>query len=209
MASDGRAGGGRGGALLAAIVPLAFAVFFGAVAVSFAVAGLGEEGLRLSVRTTARVSALLLAVTFSASPLQKLAAKPWSAWLLRARRQLGLSFAVVHLGHLGVVLALLGLHAESFWRTTAMTSVVGGAVGYVWIIAMTVTSFSGPRRKIGPKAWNVLHTSGMWVLWGIFVFSYVGRAFRQGLYAALLGMMLLALGLRIAARVAGRARKAA
>jgi hypothetical protein len=154
------------------------------------------------------MATVLLAVGFSASSLHVIARAPWSRWLLLRRRDLGLGFAVVLFTHLGVVLALATRHTASFWATTAMSSVVGGAVGYVWIAAMTGTSFDGPRRRIGPRAWRALHTSGMYVLWGIFVVSYVGRAGSQLLPALFLGLMVLALAIRILARLARRARAA-
>ena len=184
-----------GGAFLAWIV---------AVGASFALHGAGEEGLRVAVRTTARLSAVLLAVTFATSSLNALARSGSSKWLLRNRRHLGLGFAVMHFGHLGVVLALALLHTASFRATTAMSSVAGGSIGYVWLAAMTVTSFDGTRKRIGPRAWRALHTSGMWVLWAIFVFSYVGRAFSQVIHAVFLGVMLSALGVRVASRLRGR-----
>ena len=37
---------------------------------------------------------------------------------------------------------------------------------------MTVTSFDGPRRRLGPKAWRILHKGGvhgMWLaVWGTY-----------------------------------------
>jgi sulfoxide reductase heme-binding subunit YedZ len=71
---------------------------------------------------------------------------------------------------------------------------------------MAITSFAGPRKRIGPRGWKVLHTSGMYLLWGIFVVSYLGRAPSHPLYAAFLGLMLLALVVRIGARIARRLR---
>ncbi|MDI1435804.1 hypothetical protein [Polyangium sorediatum] len=171
-----------------------------AIALSFAAHGAGEEGLRSAIRATARVSAVLLAVTFMASSLHAIGRAKWTRWLLLHRRNLGLGFAIVQFAHLGVVLALAELHTTSFRATTAMSSVVGGAIGYVWIAAMAVTSFEGPRKRMGPRAWRALHVSGMYLLWGIFVASYGPRARSQPLYAAFLVLMLLALAVRITAR---------
>ena len=186
----------------------AFALASVAVAASFATAGTGEEGLRAAVRATARIATVLLAVVFSASSLHVIARAGWSRWLFLHRRDLGLGFAGVLFTHLAVVLALATRHTASFLATTAMSSVVGGFIGYVWIAAMTGTSFDGPRRRIGPRAWRALHTSGMYVLWGIFVVSYVGRARSQLLPALFLGLMGLALAVRILARLA-RAKRSA
>jgi hypothetical protein len=45
----------------------------------------------------------------------------------------------------------------------------------------------------------------MYVLWGIFVFSYVGRAFVHPLYAGLVALLVVAYGVRVAAVLKRRA----
>lgn len=165
-----------------------------------------EAGLRMAIRATARMGALVLGGTFVISSLHTFARASWSKWLLAHRRDFGLAFATVQYVHLGIVAALAIRHTESFFATTSKTSIWGGLVGYVWISAMTVTSFDGPRKWIGPRTWRWLHTSGMYLLWGIFVFSYLGRAATQILYAVFLGFLLLALAVRIGARIARKTR---
>lgn len=181
------------------IVQISFVVAIVATLASLIAEGSGEAGLRSAIRSTARLGAVWLAVTFSISSLHKLARANWSKWLLLHRREMGLGFAVVQFVHLGIIGVLATRFTESFFRTTSMTSIWGGLVGYVWIAAMAVTSFDGPRKRIGPRLWRWLHTSGMYLLWGIFVFSYLGRASHQVLYAVFLSVMALALGVRVVA----------
>lgn len=165
-----------------------------------------EAGLRTAIRATARMGALVLGGTFMISSLHTFARASWSKWLLAHRRDFGLAFATVQYVHLGIVAALAIRHAESFFATTSKTSIWGGLVGYVWITGMTVTSFDGPRKSIGPRKWRWLHTSGMYLLWGIFVFSYLGRASTQILYAAFLGFLLIVLAVRIGAAIVRKTR---
>lgn len=183
-------------ALVAVVVPLGFY-------------GTGEAGLRSTIRTTARFGAVILAFTFVISSLHTLARAEWSKWLLLHRRDVGLGFAIVHFTHLAMIVALVALYPESFFATTTMLSIVGRLVGYVWLVAMVVTSFDGPRKRLGPKRWRWLHTSGMYVLWGIFVFSYAGRAAMLPLYAILLAVLLVALVIRIGATIIKRSRSRA
>lgn len=170
-----------------------------AIAASFALHGAGEVGLRAAIRATARIAVVLFSVTFASSALNALSRSPASKWLLRHRRQLGLGFAAVQFAHLGLVLTLVARHPESFWATTSLVSVIGDGVGYVWTAAMSVTSFDRTTAWLGRRAWTALHKSGMYVLWGIFVFSYVGRAGAQPLYAILFGLLALSYVLRLCA----------
>lgn len=178
-------------------IPLAFVLAITATLASLVPEGLGEAGLRGAIRSTARLGAVWLALIFVTSSLHAMARANWSKWLLLHRREMGLGFAVVQFVHLGIVGVLAARHTESFFRTTALTSIWGGLVGYVWIAAMTITSFDGPRKRIGSRFWRWLHTSGMYLLWGIFVFSYVGRAAAQPLYALFLTVMILAFAVRV------------
>lgn len=187
-------------------VGTAFVLAILATLVSLVSQGQEEAGLRMAIRATARMGALVLAGTFMISSLHTFARATWSKWLLAHRRDFGLAFATVQYVHLGIVAALATRHAESFFATTSSTSIWGGLVGYVWITAMAITSFDGPRKWIGPRKWRWLHTSGMYLLWGIFVFSYLGRASTQVLYAAFLGFLLVALGVRIGASVVRKTR---
>jgi len=38
--------------------------------------------------------------------------------------------------------------------------------GYVFLIAMTLTSFMPVRRKLSSKQWRTLHTTSIYFLWG-------------------------------------------
>src|SRR5262245_20931335 len=93
----------------------ALAAGLGAVGISLALQGTGEEGLRAAIRATARLSAVVFSLTFATSSLHTLARAGWSQWLLLRRRHLGLGFAAIHFTHLAVIIALGALHSASFW----------------------------------------------------------------------------------------------
>jgi DMSO/TMAO reductase YedYZ heme-binding membrane subunit len=126
---------------------------------------------------------------------------------MRNRRDLGVGFAVLHFGHLAFIVALAIEYTDSFFATTAMSSIVGGGVGYVWLLAMTVTSFKGPTKALGRRNWVWLHKSGVYVLWGIFTASYLPMMGRGPLYVLLVLALLLAYFLRVAAVVRRRGRR--
>jgi DMSO/TMAO reductase YedYZ heme-binding membrane subunit len=188
------------------LVPYAAMAALLAVLISWSLYGYDDVGLRVSIRATARLAALVFSVAFAASPLNTLFRARWSRSLAAHRRSLGLAFAAIHFVHLGVVLLLATRFTASFLATTAMSSMVGGGVGYALIAAMVITSFKRTSKAIGATAWRRLHVTGMYVTWGIFVFSYLGRAFVYPLYAVLLSALVCSFSVRVASRVVSARR---
>jgi methionine sulfoxide reductase heme-binding subunit len=131
---------------------------------------------------------------------------PLTKWLLRNRRQLGVSFAVSQLAHLAFIAVLVTSYGHSFWSRVALTTIAGGGVGYVFTAAMALTSFDRTAAWLGRARWKALHKAGMYVMFGIFLFTYAPRYTRPS-YAAFTVLLLLALALRIVAKQR-RARRA-
>jgi DMSO/TMAO reductase YedYZ heme-binding membrane subunit len=166
--------------------------------------GTGESGVRLLIRATARSSLLIFTFAFSASSLRRLWQSDATAWLLRNRRQIGVSFAVSHFIHLAAIVALVRGWPDSFWAETPTLTLVGGGTGYVFIAAMTATSFDRSAAWLGRRSWRRLHLTGSWVIWSIFAFSYAGRV-----AAGLLGFLPLLLLLLVPPVLRWRARRPA
>lgn len=158
-------------------------------------------------RATARTSLGLFVVAFAASSVHRLFGGALGKWLLRNRRAWGLSFALSHAVHAAAFFGYAAHRGESIAAFVAPTTLVGGSVGYVFIALMAATSVDGMRRRLGGRAWVVLHKTGMYVLFGIFVFSYLGPAL-AGRMLGIVAMVALvaALGLRLMARLRKRSR---
>ena len=162
----------------------------------------GEAAARV-VRVTARTSVTLFLAAFTAAALWRLWPNAWTRWQRSNRRFLGVSFAVSHGVHLAAIFWMQHVRpVEVAERVNAITW-IGGGLAYVFIAAMTATSFDRTAQMIGPRAWKVLHTVGSYYIWLIFANSYIGRAVAMPEYIPAAALVLLALGLRIAARVAG------
>lgn len=181
------------------LVWISLAITLGALALTAFVLGTGEEAIRSGLRTTARLGAVVFSVVFAASALNTLFRAAWSKWLLRNRRHLGVGFGVIHLGHGALIVLLAMLHPASFWASTDAVGLIGGSVGYVFTALMMATSSTAAVRLLGHRPWQTLHKTGMYVLWGIFVFSYAPRVVPAPAYAPLLALLLGALALRIVA----------
>src|SRR4029450_126919 len=109
---------------------------------------------------------------FIASSLRILWPTELTRWLLINRRYIGVSFAASHAIHLFAIVAVMRV-APAFRLQTA--TLIGGGGAYVFLAAMTATSFDGAAAWLGPRRWRLLHKTGMYYCWFIFFISYVPR----------------------------------
>ena len=168
-----------------------------------AVKGVDEAGLRAVVRTTAQTSFVLFTGAFSASALCTTWPGPLTRWMLRNRRYLGVSFAVSHFIHLIAIVALALRLGDQFKLNPA--TLVGGGLAYVFIAAMTATSFDRTAAWLGPRAWRRLHTAGGYWIWFIFLLSYAPRAAMISVWYAPFVLVLLGVAaLRVVVRLRSR-----
>ena len=153
-----------------------------------------------AVRLTARTSVALFLAAFTASALFRLWPNAWTRWQRGNRRFLGVAFAVSHGVHLAAIFWLKHVQPVEFAREVNAITWIGGGLAYVFIAAMAATSFDRTAESIGPRAWKILHTVGSYYIWLIFANSYIGRALAMPEYIPAAAIVVLALGLRMAAR---------
>lgn len=180
----------------------ALAVMAGAL---LAAEGAQEEGIRVLIRASARTSLALFLAAFVASSARRLWRTDATAWLLRNRRYLGVSFAVSHALHLAAIVTLAARWPESFWPKTSDVTLFGGGLGYLFILALTMTSNDAAVRGLGLARWKLLHRAGVWYLFGIFLLNYGPAFLASPAYLPASLAVLAALGIRIAALVRARA----
>ena len=126
-----------------------------------AAAGASEENLRLLLRLSARIAFVLLLLVFAARPMRELVRTPLTLGLLRNRALLGVAFAGVHTAHLALLVARVELFPDF---DLLVSRNVPGVLTYLLMYAMVFTTFRGPKRAIGPRAWRVLHKIGLFWL---------------------------------------------
>jgi sulfoxide reductase heme-binding subunit YedZ len=158
--------------------------------------GFEVEGVRMVVRYTARSSLLLFCLAFSASALRRLWPNSFNAWLLRNRRYIGLSFAFSHLLHAIAIISFAAMAPLLLRQATSPASFIFGGIGYGFIVAMAATSFDRTAATIGPRAWRILHTTGVHYLWFQFMVSFGMRIPGMPNYAWFLLPLLAAMTLR-------------
>jgi hypothetical protein len=160
------------------------------------------EAVRRVIRFTARTSITLFLLAFTAAALYRFWPNAWTRWQRQNRRYLGVSFAVSHFVHLLAILRLGRLAPDQLAAEANAITWIFGGLAYVFIAAMTLTSFDRTAQMIGPRAWTILHTTGSYYVWLIFANSYVARAVQMPAYIPVAALVVGALALRIAARIA-------
>jgi DMSO/TMAO reductase YedYZ heme-binding membrane subunit len=178
------------------IVGWATLVVLAIVGAIVASVGGDETGIRMAIRATARTSVVLFSLAFAASALRRRSPYAATAWLLRNRRQLGVSFATSHFIHLLAIFALAGWTWAGFRANTPTLTLVAGGGAYVFIALMTLTSFDATATLVGPRAWRRLHTIGAYYVWIIFAQNFFVQAFKSAFYWPYAALLAAAMAMR-------------
>ena len=142
-----------------------------------------EIGLQRALRVSPRYTVAFLVVVMIAGPMQRLRRDPLANRLLANRRQLGLAVAGAHTVHLFVILASFALR-EAFRAAVDVVEMIPGMTAYAFLYALAFTSNDASVRRLGKRAWKVLHRAGVWVLWFSFAINYGPKSFEQPEYLA-------------------------
>tara|TARA_R110002110_G_scaffold303525_1_gene517591 strand:- start:9363 stop:9989 length:627 start_codon:yes stop_codon:yes gene_type:complete len=161
--------------------------------------GYRTETLDVTLRVTARLSCLIFIVVFAARPLRQLFNTGWSKWLARERRSLGLAFAGMHTVHLGLI--FYGMATQTLGVALNPVLLLIGGTAYALMYLMVITSFDAPTKAIGPKAWKLLHKTGLYYNGFLFLGMLPPGSDEQLLNPGRMGLIIL-MSLAISARVA-------
>jgi methionine sulfoxide reductase heme-binding subunit len=181
---------------------LGIAVMVGAV---FAASGAFDlDTVKRGLRATARTSLALFLLAFAASSLRRLWPNRATGWLLRNRRYVGVSFAVSHFTHLGLIASLAHFTPERFANPLGL---VPGFTAYLFLAAMTATSFDRTTRWLGKTWWRRLHLAGSWWIWVVFAGNYASKVTRGPGFAIAAAACFAVAGLRVIAWLRARAKR--
>jgi len=158
----------------------------------------GEPGVRALIRLTAQVAVGLFLLAFVASAAYRIRPNERTAWLLRNRRYVGVSFAVAHTCHLAMIAIRAANWPHPFlFEEGRLQAAIGGGIAYAFIFAMAATSFDRAVAWIGARRFKLLHGVGSHYIWLIFTLSYARRAPSSPGYALVTALLLSALSLRL------------
>ncbi len=162
-----------------------------------------EQGMRIMIRSTALIAAVLFCISFSASAIYYFLPGKFSALLLRLRPQIGLGFSVFHSFHL-LFLLWLQQSIHPVFTLAKTSSLAAGVVAYFFLWAMMLTSFPEIRSRFSSRNWKLLHTFGGYWIWGVFFSQYSKKIMNHDSRYVLFGLVLSVLLLRIAKLIAQR-----
>ena len=119
------------------------------------------------IQFSVRCSVPWLYLAFAASSLVVLFPGEISRWVLRNRRYIGLCFAAAMAWQLTFIVWMVTSHWSYYIAEVYLFSdVVVQIPGYLFLIAMTVTSFRPGRRMLSGQQWRTLHKTAIYFLWG-------------------------------------------
>lgn len=182
--------------------PLVGVMAVAVTAMALAAAGAGNfesEGARAAIRATARTSLLLFCLAYGAAALVRFWPNCLTEWVRRNRRQLGVSFAVSHGVHALAIVSLGFLVPDEFRHEIRLSMLIPGGIGYLFIVAMTATSFDRTAAAIGPRAWRWLHGFGAFYIWVGFLNGFGSRVMAKPGYWIFVAILLAVMALRLAA----------
>ena len=124
------------------------------------------EAVSSLIQLTVRFSVPWLCLAFVASSLHVVFPSVFSRWLLRNRKIIGLCFALAMAWQLFFILWVVGIYTQYCMQEVfVLSDAIEGTVGYLFLIAMVLTSFKFGRSRLSPKQWKFLHKCGIYYLW--------------------------------------------
>ncbi len=135
-----------------------------------------SSGTEFLVKHAVRCALPYFLVAFTASSLVRLWPNRVTKWARANRRFFGLAFAAGMAWHLTVV-------AFAFYRfhsTLSVRDFSQDAVGVLFLIFLTLTSFRAAARHLTFVNWKRLHKAGVYVIWGLATHIYLGTLRNHG-----------------------------
>lgn len=141
------------------------------ISIAMIIAMMGTElnngpAISSMIQLSVRCAVPLLYVVFAASAVQILFPGPFGHWILRNRKYLGLCFAAAMAWQGLFILWMVTVYRDYYVdEVYVLRDAIEGLVGYLFLLAMTITTFMPVRKRIKPRNWKLLHRSGIYFLW--------------------------------------------
>jgi methionine sulfoxide reductase heme-binding subunit len=155
------------------------------------------HGMEPIILHSVRCALPLFVLAFTASSLVTLWPSRVTRWLLSNRQYIGLAFAFGMAWHFGLV----GYAIFSFGNPLNARATALDLTGLTFLLLMTLTSFRWAARRLTPANWRRLHKTGIYAIWFVATYIYLGNVRHGGdrLHYIILGVLLAAGLLRVAA----------
>ena len=131
------------------------------------------DSSRAYLRLNGREGMGIFFVSFGASALHRLLNAGWTRYLLKNRRYYGISTAIVLWSHFLVILSLSVTASEWFRDGAPWYILYPGAVVFILVGLMALTSNNFAVNKIGSGHWRTLHLVGGYLALSAFAYEYL------------------------------------
>jgi DMSO/TMAO reductase YedYZ heme-binding membrane subunit len=123
-------------------------------------------GVSTMIGFSVRWAVPFIYLVVAASSVQILFPGPLPMWWLRNRKYIGMCFAVA-MAWQGAFIFMMSNFFRGYYYEDIylLRDELEGSVGYIFLIAMVVTSFKFGRKYLTQKQWKLLHKSGIYFLW--------------------------------------------
>jgi hypothetical protein len=124
------------------------------------------DGISAMIQYSVRWAVPLIFLITATSAVARLFPSTVTRWLLRNRRYVGLAFATAMAWQGAFIFWISVGHPEHYYSNIYfLRDELEGSSGYLFLMAMIVTSFPFGRRYLSAAHWRVLHRSGVYFLW--------------------------------------------
>lgn len=138
-----------------------------AIAVELAATDLSTgDGVSHMIAYSVRFAVPFIFLVVAASSVKILFPHPFSMWLLRNRKYLGLCFAVA-MAWQGLFIFMMSNFFRDYYYADVylLRDELEGSVGYIFLAAMVLTSFHFGRKHLSQRQWKSIHKTGIYFLW--------------------------------------------
>ncbi len=163
-----------------------FWLITGPISIVMLIAMMGAElhsgpAVSSMIQLSVRCAVPLLFVVFAASSIQILFPGTFGLWVSRNRKYLGLCFAAAMAWQGLFILWLVTFYRDYYVNEVyVLRDAIEGVVGYLFLAAMTVTSFMPVRKHMKSRNWKLLHKSAIYFLWAYAFSVYWWNLFYYG-----------------------------
>ncbi len=158
--------------------------------------GFTEKAFEFMLVQSGRLSYPVFLLLFTASSLHILLSNRYTRWLVRYKRALGFSFAIIYTFH---AIAIVGLFSLTQSVGIDGAELLLSIICYILLIPMIVTSFYSIRKKMSSWLWDAIHGIGMYAFWYFFTQEFIAKAQDKGTLTFLI--LAISAGLALTVRI--------
>ena len=124
------------------------------------------EGVSHMISYSVRWAVPFIYLVVAASSVKVLFPGVFSSWWMRNRKYIGLVFAIGMAWQAAFIFILSTFYRDYYFSEVYyFRDEVEGSVGYIFLVAMVITSFQFGRKRVNQAQWKLIQKGGIYFLW--------------------------------------------